>query len=511
MKPTIVAAVSGGPDSVYLLRILSSEKRARIVVGHVNYRTRGADSEKDQKMVEKLGKSYGYETVIYVVSGGGEKGNPGRAEGDRGDFPAGFEKGAREIRYRFLKDLSGKVGAERIALAHTADDQVETVLMRLFEGAGIGGLKGIPRAGDDGIVRPILDVWKEDILHYLKKRKIPYRIDRSNSDTRFERNWARHVLLPILEKRYGKSVRKRIFTLGERFREIDDYLAAEAGRWIRRNVKPPPETPPRLGAVPRDRGERSGRNAARAPAFPRKTFSALPSVLRVKILQRICFDRLGFAPNERLLAAMDRSAAGGSSSARVHAGGKWILENRYGEARFVPGETGRDRNLAEAPPGKKSSGGRPPSRGRPSPSPIALDSPGVYPLPPDRNGRAGTLVWKVGGKSTASRAKRIAEKGDAGMFDADALRLPLTVRPLRAGDRIRPFGGGTGGNGHAAGKKVKEILIDRKVPRDDRWGRSVLCDADGEILWIPGVLRSDRAPVTPETRRTAFLRIRPAK
>ncbi len=109
--------------------------------------------------------------------------------------------------------------------------------MRVFEGAGIGGLKGIPRETADGIVRPILDVWKEDILGYLKKRKIPYRIDRSNVDTRFERNWVRNVLLPLLVKRYGKSVKKRIFTLGERFRELDDYLEAEAGRWIRRNVK----------------------------------------------------------------------------------------------------------------------------------------------------------------------------------------------------------------------------------------------------------------------------------
>ena len=158
----------------------------------------------------------------------------------RGSFPPGFEKKARETRYRFLKDLSGKVGAEAIALAHTADDQVETILMRVFEGAGIGGLKGIPRETADGIVRPILDVWKEEILAYLKKRKIPYRIDRSNVDTRFERNWVRNVLIPLLEKRYGKAVKKRIFTLGERFRELDTYLEDEAGRWIRRNVKRTP-------------------------------------------------------------------------------------------------------------------------------------------------------------------------------------------------------------------------------------------------------------------------------
>ena len=259
------------------------------------------------------------------------EGTPESASGTRGNFPAGFEEKAREIRYRFLKDLSAKVGAEAIALAHTADDQVETILMRVFEGAGIGGLKGIPRETADGIVRPILDVWKEDILDYLKKRKIPYRIDRSNVDVRFERNWVRTVLLPLLVKRYGKAVKKRIFTLGERFRELDDYLEAEAGRWIRRNLKSLPG---------------SGSDSRRFLSFPRDRFSALPSVLRMKILQRICFDRLGVAPNERLLKAMDGNVSDGGPSARVNAGKGWKLANRYGEALFVPEEHGRERRSA---------------------------------------------------------------------------------------------------------------------------------------------------------------------
>jgi len=434
---------------VYLLRKLSSEKGTRVVVGHVNYATRGDDSLEDQILVENICKSYGYDTGILVVDSGK---SPGGRAGIRGRFPAGFEKKAREIRYRFLKDLSEKAGAEAIALAHTADDQVETILMRVFEGAGIGGLKGIPRETEDGIVRPILDVWKEDILDDLKKRKIPYRIDRSNVDVRFERNWVRNVLLPLLAKRYGKAVKKRIFTLGERFRELDDYLDAEAGRWIRRNVK-------MQGGV----------------VFRRKTYSALPSVLRVKILQRICFDRLGVAPNERLLKTMDGIIRDGGPSAKVAVGKGWKLANRYEEARFV------------------------------------IAAPGEGKIPPGREGRTVTFAWESGGKGTAAQAKRLAAKGDAEVFDAAGLTLPLTVRPLRAGDRIRPFGWDAGGNVRDVGKKVKEILIDRKIPRDDRWGRPVLCDANGAILWIPGILRSSHAPVTPETRMTAIVRIRAAE
>ncbi|MDD5763151.1 MAG: tRNA lysidine(34) synthetase TilS, partial [bacterium] len=452
MKRVIVAAVSGGPDSVYLMRKLSSDRKARIVVGHVNYGTRGTDSEKDQKMVEKICKTYGYYAEILLADGGGRARKSTGATGARGLFPAGFEKRARDVRYRFLRGLSGKVGAEAIALAHTADDQVETILMRVFEGAGIGGLKGIPRDTGSGIVRPILDVWKEDILDYLKKRKIPYRIDRSNLDPRFERNWVRNVLIPLLEKRYGRSFKKRIFALGERFRELDDYLEGEAGRWIRRNVKSAP-----AGAGDPRRGV----------SFQRARFTAMPSVLRMKILQRICFDRLWIAPNERLLAAMDRNVCDGGPSARVNAGKGWKLANRYEEALFVPEKNGHGRDVA--------------------------------------------LEWESRGKCTAAQARRLAAKGDCELFDAALLKMPLAVRPLRAGDRIRPFGATGAGIARDGEKKVKEILIDRKVPRDDRWGRPVVCDADGAILWIPGVLRSAHAPVTPETRKTALLRIRSSK
>ncbi|HEY5191242.1 MAG TPA: tRNA lysidine(34) synthetase TilS [Candidatus Deferrimicrobium sp.] len=495
----VVAAVSGGPDSVYLLLgKLAREKGTRIVVGHVNYSTRGKDSLKDQASVENIGKKYGYKTYILIVSNGN---TPGSRAGFRGRFPAGFEKKAREIRYRFLKELSEKAGAEAIALAHTADDQVETILMRILEGAGIGGLKGIPRESGDGIVHPILDVWKEDILNYLKKRKIQYRIDRSNSDTRFERNWVRNVLLPLLVNRYGKTVKKRIFTLGERFRELDDYLEDEAGGWIRRNVIISPGRRPNVDVDQwtqiEDKSNYKGPGQVNKGAivFRRKTFSELPSVLRVKILQRICFDRLGVAPNERLLKAMDGNVLNGGPSARVNAGKGWKLANRYEEALFVPGENGRER---------KSAGSTPPS-------PILISTPGEYNLPLGQQGPIVTFAWEAKKKGTPAQARRLAAKGDAEVFDAAGLTLPLMVRPLRVGDRIRPFGGGARGNARDSEKKVKEILIDRKIPRDDRWGRPVVCDAEGVILWIPGVLRSSWAPVTPETRKTALLRIRSAK
>lgn len=511
----VVAAVSGGPDSVYLLwKLASGRKGTRVIAGHVNYGTRGKDSENDQALVEYIGRKFGVETNILATD---VVPRPGGRRGIQGRFPAGFEKKARDLRYRFLRDLSGKLGAEAIALAHTADDQVETILMRVFEGAGIGGLKGIPRESGDGIVRPILDVWKEDILEYLKKRKIRFRVDRSNRDTRFERNWVRHVLLPLLEKRYGKAVKKRLFALGERFRELDDYLDAEARRWLNRNLE---KASGRVD-VTRTRGggvkkvEVSETSTFPHPAridFRRERYSVLPAVLRVKVLQKICFHRLGLAPNERLLQAMDRTIRDGKPSGRLKVGKGWGLVNRYEQAAFLredPGGGEKGRALKAAVPPR-----------------LELGAPGeyAYPCGPPK-GIGARILWRAKGKLTPAQAKRLAARGDSEVFDEETLRLPLTVRPLRAGDRIRPFGQETGGrrrsadgNGRAAGrrgrdagKKVKEILIDRKVPRDARWGRPVVCDAEGAILWIPGVLRSAHAPVTGATRQTVLLRVRASK
>src|SRR3990170_944009 len=229
-----VVAVSGGPDSVYLAYRCLESGRA-LVLAHFNHRARGKESDEDQRFVESLSRSLGIPLEVGVAIGRG--GSPGSEKSAKGKIrEVGFEMKAREERHRYLREVKKKHGAKRILMAHTADDQVETILMRVLEGAGISGLNGIPWTTKDGIERPLLSTWSEDILRHLRKQKIPFRVDKSNLDTRFERNWVRHVLLPLLEKRYGKSVRKRIFTLGERFRELDVYIEENAIKWLNKNV-----------------------------------------------------------------------------------------------------------------------------------------------------------------------------------------------------------------------------------------------------------------------------------
>ena len=503
-----IVAVSGGPDSVYLLHGLAG-KSSGLIVAHYNHGARAKDSDDDQRFVEQLCESAGL--ILEVKKDISFRRTADNSLSEERIFRPGFEKKAREARYAFLWELKKTYGAKKILLAHTADDQVETVLMRILEGAGIAGLKGIPRSTEKGIERPLLDTWREDIVRYLKKKKIPFRVDKSNLDTRFERNWVRHVLLPLVEKRYGKSVKKRIFTLGERFRELDAYIEENAQKWLNKNSNY--HSKKRKFEV-----SRSACDEKETVTFSRNAFTALPSVLRMKILQILCFDRIGRSPNERLLESMDRLIVSGGPSARLSVSRGATLRCRYEKAVLsLSGEKEKTaagvRRPAQTENGKtgQGPGGKEPGRkirkktGTPEPV-VRMEGPGMYTWnaggPHDDDVPPGSLRafrWKEQGKIAPERIRRLAEGERCAAFDKEMVVSPLSVRPLRAGDRIRPFG-------LEADKKVKEILIDRKVPREERWGRPVVFDAEGKILWIPGVLRSDHAPVTPKTRRTVVLR-----
>ena len=531
-----VVAVSGGPDSMYLVYRCRESGQA-LVLAHFNHKARGKESDTDQRFVVSLSRSLG---IPLEVGGGlGQSGAPDSKRSVKGKIrEAGFERKAREERHRFLRELKEKYGAKRIIMAHTADDQVETILMRIMEGAGISGLKGIPRTTKDGIERPLLSIWREEILRYLNQNKIPFRVDKSNLDTHFERNWVRHVLLPLLEKRYGKSVKKRIFTLGERFRELDAYIGKNAYKWLNDNLtyereNAGEELPQVAGKERIARKNRTGQGKRRPDdtsadykrqrvvRIPREAYAGLPSVLRIRILQILCFDRLGTKSNERLLLSMDRAIVSGGPSARLSIGRGGTLRCRYRVALFIPtvgsipprevdprtdiAGKGKELQVPKKTKGRgkagKKTGGREPV--------VQMDGPGIYrwvgndPADRDSDGLAshfpGAFHWEERGKTATERIRRLAQDPRWTAFDGEKLPSPLFVRGLKAGDRIRPFG-------LDADKKVKEILIDRKVPREERWGRPVVCDAEGKILWIPGVLRSAHAPVTPKTRRTVVLR-----
>ena len=206
----VVVAVSGGADSVALLRAVRAivDDPARIAVAHFNHRLRGAVADADQRWVETLCQSLGLACHV---------GHADRAEArpDRG----GVEEAAREERYRFLQATAQRLGARFVATAHTREDQAETILHHILRGTGLNGLAGIRRVRPLGpavtLIRPMLAFSHAEVLEYLAAHNQSFRQDATNSDPRFTRNRIRNELLPELARDYAPNVADSLIRLGQ--------------------------------------------------------------------------------------------------------------------------------------------------------------------------------------------------------------------------------------------------------------------------------------------------------
>lgn len=209
----IVLAISGGPDSVCMLSImayLAPKYNFKLHIAHVNYDLRGKDSEKDELFVKELAKEFGIEISVLKVDKMSNKSN--------------LEEKLRNIRYKFFEELRKKLNFDLIAVAHNKDDQVETALLRIIRGTGLYGLASM-RAKNENIIRPLLGSSREEIILYLKEKKLKFRIDKTNRQSDFTRNKVRNKLIPYLEKKFNPSVKENIHNLatlaGHDYKYID--------------------------------------------------------------------------------------------------------------------------------------------------------------------------------------------------------------------------------------------------------------------------------------------------
>ncbi len=245
MKPTLILALSGGPDSVYLLHKLLKQDR-RPILAHLNHRLRGKDSNGDERFVRQLGKKYGLKVEV-----------------ERHDVAAyakrhklSIETAARQLRYAFLEKIRQKYQASTprkkaiILTAHTLDDNLETVIMNELRRSKNSRSKGAnPFRGQIGmrkkcgfIQRPLLDICKKTILAHLRRQRLPYRTDASNYDLSYRRNWIRHVLIPRftdknphLYKEFAAARKKALRTYEKHTQTAED--------WLKKNGE---HTPPKI-------------------------------------------------------------------------------------------------------------------------------------------------------------------------------------------------------------------------------------------------------------------------
>jgi tRNA(Ile)-lysidine synthase len=224
---TVLVAVSGGPDSVALLRFLYEIKNTfnlTICVFHLNHKIRGLEADEDESFVAELAARLGLVTHM------AEYNVPALAKREK----MTIEEAARHARYEMMEKAAVEIGAARIALGHHRDDQVETFLMRLLRGAGLDGLAAM-RAVRDRYIRPFLSSSKEEIREYLSENAIQYRIDASNEDISIFRNRVRHELVPLLadyNPQFKNAILRTIDTINDDRSLIDGFIDKIFGEMV---------------------------------------------------------------------------------------------------------------------------------------------------------------------------------------------------------------------------------------------------------------------------------------
>jgi tRNA(Ile)-lysidine synthase len=418
----VAVAVSGGADSVALLSVLLelAPRGGFSVAGivHVNHQLRGADSERDQAFCEALAVRLNLpahvERVDVLRVAAAER--------------LSTEVAARRLRYAALERGRQALGADRVAVGHTRDDQAETVLLRLLRGAGPRGLAGIyPRNGE--VVRPLLGVGRQQLRAWSADNGITHVEDASNEDLANPRNLLRHEVLPALRGWLGPSVPEALARAADVARADEELLAELTDVLVRRLV-----------SRDREQVRIQVAGAALAPV-------ALRRRVLLEALRRAGVREPGFAEVEALATMVqDEAAPGVDLPGHVRA-------DRIGQAVVL-----RDRA---------------PERELVAPFRYALPVPG--------------RVW-IAEVSATVQAETGSPDGPLpeGTLDAPVAVVTgarvtggLFVRNWRPGDDLRPIGlGGT--------KKLQDLFVDRKVPRVARHRLPLVVDRHDRVVWVPG-------------------------
>ncbi len=438
----VVVGLSGGPDSVTLLHILKEYQEPMeitLFAAHVNHCLRGGASDEDAAFAERLCREWNIPFFQKKADIGALSAKSHRSEEETG----------RLVRYDFFRQVLRQVNGDRIATAHHRDDQAETILHHIIRGAGMQGLCGIAPVSQGVLIRPLLDVTREEIRDYLRENKLPYRVDATNADSSHTRNRIRNGLIPYLERDFNPDIAGSLARMGEIVREENDFMAEYCGRVYR---------------------ECSSREQGIVDLDLKQLLSCHSAVqkrlIQTAILEvRGSPDGVGFA---HILAAASLAGQSRTGSVTRIPGAcgppfhpEVLVEKRYGVLRFRK-------------PGQED-------------APAFFDVP--LPVP-------GTVFLKEPGILVTAEEtdvqKGFAFSPECIYVDESAVRGSLRIRLRRNGDRFHPLGlNGT--------KKLKDFFMDRKIPREERDRIPLLVDReDGKdhIIWVIGLQMSGDYRIT---------------
>ncbi len=441
---TVLVSVSGGPDSLtllYLLNELKPEYELDLHVFHLNHMMRGRAGKDDAIFVEMTADRLELPSTILTA-----------------DVPAYIlanktspEDGARQVRYQLLGEVAEEIGADRIALGHTADDRVETYLMRVIRGTGLDGLRSIPPVNGD-IIRPLIESTRESIMSYCAANSLQPRIDETNEETVFLRNKIRGELIPHLEREFNPAFKEEIV------REIETIEA---------DVE-------LLEDLTEQAWDETAEITEESVALSRSPFLELPLAIQRRLL-RLAAEELAGEPSpltfQNTVDIIDK-VVGGDSGASLDLPGGLSARREYDIIIIEP--------VSEVPADEE-----------PDFPATALRVPGVTRL--DFLNMAIEAVFK------APDALDETAGEDVAFLDAGLVKGMGTVRPPREGDKFTPYG-------MDGSKKLSDVFIDSKTPRTARRVTPVV-EFNGRVAWVAGYRIDDNYKVTKRTKRMLVLRL----
>jgi tRNA(Ile)-lysidine synthase len=436
----LVVGVSGGIDSMVLLHLLNTYRREfnlSLIVAHVNHGLRPEESKEEANLVQKESERLGlhFEYGQFDV----------RRFQRVGRLSA--QDAGRRIRFQFFKNLLLKYQAHKIALGHNADDQVETVLLRLIRGSGLQGLRGMLPIREGRVIRPLLEIWKEEIESFAREKGIPFLLDSSNLKEDYLRNRVRLSLIPLIEKEYQPTFKKIVMKTSAILREENDYLDRGAEESYRKIIHQENEI----------------------LSFRFSEFQALQKAIQWRMIQKI-WRRMN---REEMITEEGEGLDVDSIYRQLHQSSPSFL---FELPRGIYLEKQYDM--------------------------VSLKKGRMKPLPPFEAelvlpGR--TFIDEIGREMVAEETVRdekfivFKESPNTAFLDYEKLQFPLKVRNFRPGDRFQPLG--------VKGiQKLKKFFIDHKIPRFERPKIPLLISGE-KIVWIIGYRIDERVKVTEKTQR----------
>ncbi len=441
----VLAGLSGGPDSVCLLVLLDRLRENFDINLYASYIEHGLRPDETPAEIDFCRQLCLSLNVPFSVKSVDVK---SFAKAHR----LNKQEAARELRYKALNEAAHTAGAAKIALGHTADDQAETVIMRLLRGSGTLGLSGIPPVRKN-IIRPVIGIGRKEIERFLDTERIGYLIDSSNREDKYMRNRIRRTVMPAL-KDLGPDMALTIARTADIFREEDNYFELQTTKALMKLIGRKTDTAIELLILPLERMDK-----ALVRRIIRRAVNAVEGLRGI-----------GFIHIEALLELVKS----GHSGDRIYLPRGVRAIKGYSTLTITSDHTA----AVEA---------------------HTIEGPGDVVI------REASMVLSCMVVDAAGAGPKI-DGGDgrkAALFDSAALPFPLHVRSRKPGDYFYPSGFGKK-------KKLQDFFVDEKVPRDLRDGIPLLL-RDGEIVWIIGYRTDERYRIEKNTVKALKFEIKPLK